>query len=110
MSAVRLKYWNFSSYCLAFVNSAQLNSNVHSSVGVHDHIDSRSHGSLESLFLSGDFVLTRREIGELIIPAIVRWGTAADTRLQFRGGHPRSPPDSSWCICHLCRPASGDPP
>src|SRR5260370_20121487 len=101
MSAVRLKYWNFSSYCLAFVNSPQLNSNVHSSVGVHDHIDSRSHGSLESLFLSGDFVLTRREIGELIIPAIVRCGTAADTRLQFRVGHLPSRDDSPRSISHL---------
>ncbi len=100
VGSVRLKYRSFSSYYYALTYGPRLKREVHSSVGVHNYIHSGSHRFLESLFLGGDFILTWGEIGECIIPAIISRGTAADTRLHFRGSHLRPSYDCSAGIRH----------
>src|SRR6266481_8015196 len=100
VGSVRLKYRGFSSYYHTFAYGPRIKREVHSSVSVHNYIHSRSHGFLESLFLGDDFIKTWGEIGECIIPAIISRGTAADSRLHFRGSHLRPGYECSAGIRH----------
>src|SRR5258708_28976087 len=51
VGSVRLKYRSFGGYYYAFVDGSRLKREVPSSVGVHQHIHSRSHRLPETLFL-----------------------------------------------------------
>src|SRR5207253_4807059 len=64
IGSVRLEYRSFSIHYYALGYGSRLKCQVHSRVRVHNHVHSGSHGSLESLFLAGDFILTWGEISE----------------------------------------------
>src|SRR6266851_1114485 len=61
--SVRLKYRSLSSYYHTFGYGPRIKREVHSRVGVHNHIHSGSHGSLESLFLGGHLIYTKKKNG-----------------------------------------------
>src|SRR5712692_2374066 len=85
VGSVRLKYRSFGGYYYTFVDGPRLKPEVHSSVGVHHHIHSRSYGFLEPLLLDRHCVSAWGEIGEFVVSADVGGDTADDPRFHLRG-------------------------